>query len=135
MIMRFHHIGVVVPNIKNSLNDIKQFITFKETSLPTLIGSQKVNVCFLNMDNGFLELIEPISDDSPVSTFASKGGGIHHICFEVKDIHSTISEMKNKGARVIVEPVLGFENRLISFIFLNMENTNCNLIELAEEKH
>jgi methylmalonyl-CoA/ethylmalonyl-CoA epimerase len=135
MIMRFHHIGIVVPNIKNSLNEIKQFIKFKETSIPTLIGSQKVNVCFLNMDNGFLELIEPISDDSPVSTFASKGGGIHHICFEVKDIYSTISEMKNNGARVIVEPVLGFENRLISFIFLKMENTNCNLIELAEEKH
>ncbi len=133
--MRFHHIGIVVPNIKNSLNEIKQFIKFKETSIPTLIGSQKVNVCFLNMDNGFLELIEPISDDSPVSTFASKGGGIHHICFEVKDIYSTISEMKNNGARVIVEPVLGFENRLISFIFLKMENTNCNLIELAEEKH
>ena len=133
--MRFHHIGVVVPNIKNSLNDIKQFITFKETSIPTLIGSQKVNVCFLNMDNGFLELIEPISDDSPVSTFASQGGGIHHICFEVKDIRSTVSEMKNKGARVIVEPVLGFENRLISFMFLTMKNTNCNLIELAEEKH
>ena len=133
--MRFHHIGVVVPNIKNSLNDIKQFITFKETSLPTLIGSQKVNVCFLNMDNGFLELIEPINDDSPVSNFASKGGGIHHICFEVKDIHLTISEMKDKGARVIVKPVLGFKNRLISFIFLNMKNTNCNLIELAEEKH
>ena len=135
MIMRFHHIGVVVPNIKNSLNDLKQFITFKETSIPTLIGSQKVNVCFLNMDNGFLELIEPISDDSPVSTFASHGGGIHHICFEVKDIHSTVSEMKNKGATVIVEPILGFENRLISFIFLKMNNTNCNLIELAEEKH
>tara|TARA_B110000438_G_C15816350_1_gene652147 strand:- start:869 stop:1270 length:402 start_codon:yes stop_codon:yes gene_type:complete len=133
--MRFHHIGVVVPNIKNSLNDIKQFITFKETSIPTLIGSQKVNVCFLNMDNGFLELIEPISDDSPVFDFASQGGGIHHICFEVKDIHSTVSEMKDKGARVIVEPVLGFENRLISFIFLTMKNTNCNLIELAEEKH
>ena len=135
MTMRFHHIGLVVPNIKNSLNDIRQFITFKETSIPTLIGSQKVNVCFLNMDNGFLELIEPINDDSPVSNFASKGGGIHHICFEVKDIHLTISEMKDKGARVIVKPVLGFKNRLISFIFLKMKNTNCNLIELAEEKH
>ena len=87
------------------------------------------------MDNGFLELIEPINDDSPVSNFASKGGGIHHICFEVKDIHLTISEMKDKGARVIVKPVLGFKNRLISFIFLKMKNTNCNLIELAEEKH
>lgn len=133
--MRFHHIGLVVSNITNSLNELKQFISFKEIALPTLVGSQKVNVCFLNMDGGFLELIEPIGDDSPVSSFASKGGGIHHICFEVKDIHLAISKMKDNGATVIVEPVLGFENRLIAFVFLKLKNTNCNLIELAEEKH
>jgi methylmalonyl-CoA/ethylmalonyl-CoA epimerase len=133
--MRFHHIGVVVPNITNSLNELKQFIPFQETSIPTLIGSQKVNVCFLNMGTGFLELIEPADDDSPVSTFASKKGGFHHICFEVENIHSAISEMKDNGAKIIVEPVIGFENRLIAFVFLKMENTNFNLIELAEEKH
>ena len=42
--------------------------------------------------------------------------------------------MKDNGGRVIVEPVEGFEGRLISFILLNMKNTNCNLIELAEKK-
>ena len=42
--------------------------------------------------------------------------------------------MKKNGARVIVEPTEGFENRLISFVLLNMKNTNCNLIELAEKK-
>jgi methylmalonyl-CoA/ethylmalonyl-CoA epimerase len=133
--MRFHHIGVVVPNITNSLNELKQFIQFKETSIPTLIGSQKVNVCFLNMGDGFLELIEPADPDSPVSTFASKQGGFHHICFEVENIRSAISEMKNNGAKIIVEPVIGFENRLIAFVFLKMKNTNFNLIELAEKKH
>ncbi|MEZ4772383.1 MAG: VOC family protein [Bacteroidia bacterium] len=132
--MRFHHIGLVVPNIQNSLKDLKHFIPFTETSIPTLIGSQKVNVCFLNMENGFIELIEPIGGDSPVSAYAGSGGGIHHICFEVPDIYAAVEEMKNKGAKVIVEPVSGFENRLIAFVFLNMKNTNCNLIELAEGK-
>ncbi|MDX2250546.1 MAG: VOC family protein [Bacteroidia bacterium] len=131
--MQFHHIGLVVPNIQNSLKDLKPFIPFREISLPSFVGSQKVNVCFLNMENGFVELIEPVNNESPVAGYASSGGGIHHICFEVEDIYAAVAQMQGKGAKVIVEPVLGFENRLIAFLFLNMKNTNFNLIELAEK--
>jgi len=35
---------------------------------------------------------------------------------------------------VIVEPTKGFEDRLITFVLLNMKNTNCNLIEFVEQK-
>ena len=81
-----------------------------------------------------LELIEPAENDSPVSSFLSDGGGFHHLCFEVKDINTTIAELEKNGARLLVKPVLGFEDRLIAFLYLNMKNTNFNLIELATEK-
>ena len=42
--------------------------------------------------------------------------------------------MVKKGARLVVEPVKGFDGRLIAFLILNMKNTNSNLIELAEVK-
>ena len=42
--------------------------------------------------------------------------------------------MKKNGARVIVNVVKGFEDRLIAFVKLDMKNTNCKLIELAEKK-
>ncbi len=132
--MKLHHVGIVVPKIQDSLGDLAKYFTFETTSLPTLIGSQKVKVCFLKMGEPYLELIEPVSDDSPITTFLNKGGGFHHLCFEVKDIHNVVKEMEKKGARVVVEPVLGFENRLIAFVLLNMKNTKCNLIEFAEEK-
>ena len=82
----------------------------------------------------YIELIEPIGNDSPVKKISESGGGFHHLCFEVDDIVKEIKKMKDNGGRVIVEPVEGFEGRLISFILLNMKNTNCNLIELAEKK-
>lgn len=132
--MKFHHVGVVVPNIKNSLSEIMRYIKFEHVGIPTKIGSQKVNVCFLKMGDAYLELIEPVESDSPVNKFALQGGGIHHICFEVKNIYEKVDEMKKNGATVVVEPVKGFENRLIAFIFLNMKSTMCNLIELAEER-
>ena len=43
--------------------------------------------------------------------------------------------MRKQGARIIVEPVIGFEGRITAFVLLNMKNTNCNLIEFAEEKN
>ena len=131
--MKFHHVGVVVSDITNSLGALSKFLEF-ESSTSTNIPSQKVNICFLKLGNFRLELIEPIENDSPVHEFAQNGGGIHHLCFEVEDIRKTIKEMEEKGAKVIVEPVRGFEDRLIAFLFLNMKNTNCNLIELAEKK-
>ena len=132
--MKLHHIGIVVKNIQESLGEISKYIKFEETTIPTLVESQKVNVCFLKTSNIYLELIEPLGNDSPVEKFSNSGGGFHHLCFEVKDIHKEIKKMKNQGARIIVEPVIGFEGRITAFVLLNMKNTNCNLIEFAEEK-
>ena len=129
--MNLHHIGIVVPKINDSIGDLTKFLKFDTIGIPTLIGSQKVNVCFLKIGSINLELIEPAEKDSPISSFLSNGGGFHHLCFEVDDIDKKINELEKNGAQLIVKPVLGFENRLISFLHLNMKNTNCNLIELV----
>ena len=132
--MKLHHIGIVVNRIQDSLGDLKKYLTFQSISLPTPVGSQKVNVCFLNVGGAYLELIEPTSPDSPIAEYASKGGGIHHLCFEVKDIHKEIDIMSEKGATILVRPVKGFDERLIAFVDLNMKDTKCGLIEFLETK-
>ena len=132
--MQLHHVGIVVRNIQESLGELTKFLDFKETTIPALVGSQKVNVCFLKTADVYLELIEPVEDNSPVKKFAESGGGFHHLCFEVDDIVLELEEMRKKDARIIVEPTDGFDGRLIAFVMLNMENTNCNLIELVERK-
>ena len=132
--MKLHHIGIVVKNIQESLGDLGKYLEFEETTIPILVESQKVNVCFLKTSEVYIELIEPIENDSPVKRIADSGGGFHHLCFEVEDIFVELEKMKKNGARVIVQPVKGFEGRLIAFVLLDMKNTNCNLIELAEMK-
>lgn len=130
--MKLHHIGIVVPKISDSFSEITKYIKFDQTTIPTLIASQKVNVCFLQLGETRLELIEPIGNDSPVTNFAQKGGGYHHLCFEVPDIKKQLDEFVQNGARVIVEPVKGFEDRLIAFVLLNTPHTRTNLVELVE---
>jgi len=132
--MKLHHVGIVVPKIQDSLGEITKYLKFETIGLPILVGSQKVNICFLKIGEPFLELIEPIEESSPIAEFAKKGGGIHHLCFEVKNIHQQVKEMSKKGATVLVEPVEGFDSRLIAFVDLNMRNTKCGLIELLEVK-
>ena len=132
--MKLHHIGIVVKNIQKSLGELTNFLEFEETTIPTLVESQKVNVCFLKTSDIFLELIEPLDNDSPVKTFSDSGGGFHHLCFEVDNILKTLEQMEKNGARIIVKPTEGFENRQIAVVLLNIKNTNCNLIEIAEKR-
>ena len=133
--MKLHHVGIVVKNINESLGEIKQFLDFEKTTVPTLIGSQKVNTCFLKTGDIYIELIEPEGEDSPILNFVKKGGGFHHLCFEVENLSFAIDEIIKKGGRLVVSPVKGFEGRQIAFVFLNMKKTNFNLIELVEIKN
>ena len=133
--LKLHHIGIVVQNINESLGEISNFLSFESTSLPTLVGSQKVNICFLKTNSVYIELIEPADPGSPIISFVKEGGGFHHLCFEVDDIQQEIDKMVKKGARLVVAPVKGFEDRLIAFLMLNMKKTKCNLIELVGPKN
>ena len=94
--MKLHHIGIVVKNIQKSLGELNQYLNFESTTVPSLVGSQKVNICFLKTNNVFLELIEPAQENSPISDFVKKKGGFHHLCFEVDDIHTELEKMKKK---------------------------------------
>ena len=51
------------------------------------------------------------------------------------NIQQEIDKMIKNGARLVVSPVKGFEDRLIAFLILNMKKTKCNLIELVETKN
>ncbi len=130
--MKLHHVGIVVNNIQESLGELKKYLSFETTSAIMPVGSQKVNICLLKIGSPFLELIEPASPDSAISEFAKSGGGIHHLCFEVKDIQTELELLAKKGATILVNPVKGFDERRIAFADLNTKNTKCGLVELLE---
>jgi len=133
--LKLHHIGIVVKNIQGSLGEITNYLDFESVTIPSFITLQKVNVCFLKTNTVYIELIEPAVENSPITSFVKEGGGFHHLCFEVDDIQQEIDKMVKKGARLVVAPVKGFDDRLITFLMLNLKKTNCKLIELVETKN
>ena len=133
--MKLHHVGIVVNNIQESLGELKRYLNFETVSTIMPVGSQKVNICLMKIGEPFLELIEPASPDSAISEFAKAGGGLQHLCFEVKDIESELESLSRKGATILVNPVKGFDERRIAFVDLNTRNTKCGLVELLEIKN
>lgn len=116
--MKIDHIGIAVEN----LNEVKEFVekvfgkTFDEMEE---VVSQKVRVGFLELSNGRIEFIEPLSPDSPVKKFLEKKGeGIHHICLEVENIKEALERLKEKGVRLVDEvPRRGSGGSSVAFLY------------------
>jgi methylmalonyl-CoA/ethylmalonyl-CoA epimerase len=70
---------------------------------------QKVTACFMGKEGPeevHIELLEPTEDRSPIAKFlGKKGGGLHHLCFEVDDIDAATRDLEQKGFKVVSEPV------------------------------
>lgn len=129
--MRLDHIAVAVPNIKKALQFYQDQLGLKliETEI---VEEQGVTVAKLDLGNTHLELLEPLSEDTPVGRFLKqKGAGLHHLCVAVGDIVENLDELKRCGARLIDEqPRLGASGAKIAFV--HPKATGGVLLELSQ---
>ena len=81
-----------------------------------------------------IELLEPLGPETSVGKFlAKRGPGMHHIAVEVKDIHASLAELKNRGARLIDEtPRTGAGGCLVAFV--HPSSVNGVLLELVQHQ-
>jgi len=125
---RLNHVGVATPDLDASIAFYRDVMGATDITEPFDMPSQGVKVCFVNTpgENGTpgtsggtqIELLQPLSEDSPVSGFLAKNplGGQHHICYEVPDIHVAKAEFEAMGKRVLGEPRIGAHGTLIFFV-------------------
>lgn len=127
------HIGIAVRSIDEALPFYVNTLGLELEQVES-VPSEGVKVAFLTIGDGKLELLEPINESSPIQKFIDKRGeGIHHIAFEVDDIHGRISNLLSSGVHVLnEEPKLGAGNNLISF--LHPKQANGVLIELCQQQ-
>lgn len=118
--LKLHHFGFVVPSIQESGQSfaIALGATWDENVVFDPI--QKVRVTFLqghSRTDPLIELIEPAGAESPVTRFLERGGGLHHLCYEVADLESHLVFCKSVGTIVIRPPVpaVAFGGRRIAW--------------------
>jgi methylmalonyl-CoA/ethylmalonyl-CoA epimerase len=134
MIGRLNHVGVATPSIDDSVRLYREVFGATDVGDKFALPEQGVWVCFVNLPNSQIELIEPHGDASPLQAFLEKNpkGGQHHVCFEVEDILAARDDMRSKGATVLGtgEPRIGAHGTPV--IFLHPKDMGGVLVELME---
>lgn len=128
-ITKINHVAIVVPEIEGALTFWRDALGLDLHHVEN-VPSQKSEVAFLPLGESEVELVRPTSEDSGVAKFlAERGGGMHHLCFEVDDIDAMAADLKAKGVRLIGD-VSQLEGRKV--VFVHPKSTGGVLVELYQ---
>lgn len=117
-IMRLNHIAIATEHSEPAA----QFFRDSFHLTPTDKQSQPehgVNTIFIDVNNTKLELLDPMSEQSPINNFLKKNkqGGVHHLCFEVDNIEAACEDLKKQNIRLLSdEPKIGAHGKPVIFI-------------------
>jgi methylmalonyl-CoA/ethylmalonyl-CoA epimerase len=131
---RIDHIGVAVEDIDAAIDLYAGSFEMREQHRET-VEEQGVEAVLLEVGDGHVELIRPLSADSGVGKFIAKNGpGLHHVAYATEDIESALDRVRDAGFRLIdKQPRVGIRNSRVAF--LHPKSTGGVLTELVEPAH
>jgi methylmalonyl-CoA epimerase len=114
---KIDHVAIAVRSLDTELRSYTQILGLAEWHVEE-VPEQKTRVAVLTLGEGRLELLEAMTEDSPVAGFlARRGEGLHHICFEVPDLEKELQRLHAAGVRLIdVRPKTGAGGKRIAFL-------------------
>jgi methylmalonyl-CoA epimerase len=114
---RIDHIGVAVAEIEPALelyrDGFELAVAHRE-----VVEEQGVEAVLLDVGENHVELLAPLSEDTPVGRFlARQGPGLHHVAYQVQDIDATLRALKQAGMQLIDEqPRTGIRGSRVAFM-------------------
>lgn len=133
MIGRLNHVAIAVPDLQAAAALYRSAFS-AHMSAPQDQPEHGVSVVFIELANTKIELLQPLGDASPIAGFLAQhpAGGMHHICYEVRDIIAARDRLRSRGARVLGdgEPKIGAHGKPV--LFLHPKDFNGVLIELEQ---
>jgi methylmalonyl-CoA/ethylmalonyl-CoA epimerase len=116
MIKKIDHIAIAVKDLEAEIARYRDVLGLEFLG-KEVVPEQKVTVAFFKVGEVFIELLEPLSADSPVSAFIEKkGGGLHHIALEVDDLRFEIHRLQEKNVQMLdKDPRQGAHHAQIAF--------------------
>jgi len=133
MIKKIDHLGIAVKSLDESIKFYQDVYGLQLHGIEE-VPSQKVRTAFFEIGEVHIELLEPMSEDSPIAKFLEKNGeGIHHIAYYTDEIQNDLNKAKESGVRLInEEPVEGAGGKLVAF--LHPKATHGVLTEFCSKK-
>ena len=134
MLARLNHVAIAVRDLERAVAVYRDLLGAKVSS-PQPQPDHGVTVAFVDLDNTRIELLAPLGENSPIAGFLerSPAGGIHHVCYEVDDIHTARDRLLAEGARVLGdgEPKIGAHGKPV--LFLHPKDFCGTLVELEQK--
>ncbi len=129
---KIEHIGIAVKEIA-AADKIYSKLLGVDPYKQEEVASEGVLTSFFKIGDSKIELLEATREDSPIAKFIEKKGeGIHHIAFDVKDIHAEMDRLRSEGFILLNEqPKRGADNKLVCFV--HPKSAHGVLIELCQE--
>ena len=128
---KVEHIGIAVKSLQQS-DPLFQRLLGTSPYKREFVADQLVTTSFFRSENVKIELLEATDPESPIHKFLEKRGeGIHHLAFEVADIHAEMKRLAAEGFQLLQDhPVRGADNKWVCFI--HPKSANGVLIELCQ---
>jgi methylmalonyl-CoA/ethylmalonyl-CoA epimerase len=126
------HIGIAVENLEKGI-EVYQALLDTECYKREIVEEQRVKTAFFQTGKTKVELLGAIDSDSVLAKYINKSGeGLHHIAFEVEDIHAEMKRLQSEGFTLISdEPSKGADNKLV--VFVHPKDNHGVLIELCQD--
>ena len=126
-----HHVAIAVEDLDDAIARYETLYNVKPVSRET-VEEQGVAEAMIPLGGSHIQLLEPLTPESPVGRFLSQNGeGMHHIAFAVTDIEAALTHLKSTGARLIDEtPRIGGGCHKIAFV--HPKELAGTLVELVE---
>ncbi|MGH7584096.1 MAG: methylmalonyl-CoA epimerase [Gemmatimonadales bacterium] len=123
------HLGIAVADIDAAARFYRDVLRVACRGPEEADGAR---ILHLDFGGSEVELLEPLSPDSPIGRFlARRGPGLHHVCYRVPDLDAALAACREQGYTLIDQLPRGGagEHRIA---FLHPEATDGTLIELTE---
>ena len=135
MIKKIDHIAIAVQNLESALETFHNVLGCAPGAIRIEeVPSEKVRVAFISIGETKIELLEPMSDESPIAKFLAKNGdGMHHIALETDDIEKETERLRSVNINPLGLPKEGAGGKKI--MFLHPKETNRVLLEFAQKQH
>jgi methylmalonyl-CoA/ethylmalonyl-CoA epimerase len=120
--IRLHHVGYVVRSISEVADRFAQSVAASWDQKIIQDPLQDAKVAFLAgivQEFPLVELVEPASEVSPVTNFLKKGGGLHHLCYEVESLDKQLEFSQTIGGMIVRPPLpaVAFAGRRIAWVY------------------
>jgi methylmalonyl-CoA/ethylmalonyl-CoA epimerase len=133
--MKLHHIGIASKDLERSIRHHEAIFNLHPITEIVEDPVHKVSVVLLSDSDETgvpIELVYPLSEDSPASNLLKRGIHLYHICYTVDDIESALKKARTQGAIIISgpSPARLYGGRRIAFIY----TPDRYVVEFLEQK-